>query len=164
MSAITTTGRENRLKFDERVGAYLVDVVIYVFLIWVLGKIFTEGGGFMRMLNPGKSATLAFILLYLLEAFKGASIGKMVLGQVICNADGSPASAQTLWLRFGVKTVGSLLLFVSLMIGTNEVAELLGVLGTGAGIAYGVGCWLVLGVSRMGLHDRIAKTAVFKAH
>lgn len=168
MSAIATEGRENRLKFDERVGSYLVDGVAFILLNWILTKILDEAGGSFNMFSPGsalasKSVTLAFLLMFSTEIFLKASPGKLLLGQRICHQDGTDATMPALLIRYAVKAGGYLLILLALFLESGELYSLLSSLGMGAVGAYSIGTLLVLGISRMGLHDRISKTAVFKA-
>jgi uncharacterized RDD family membrane protein YckC len=99
-----------------------------------------------------------FGFLYsLIEAFTGASPGKMVLKLKIGLEDGRNAPLGTYVSRWAVKYAGTLIGLVALMPGL----ALLGTIGSLAGFVIFIGCFLVLGDKRQALHDMAAKTAVF---
>ncbi len=100
-----------------------------------------------------------FVFLYsLIEAFAGASPGKMVLKLKVGFEDGRPASVSTWVARWAVKYAGTLLGVLALLPGLH----LLGTLASLATVVIFVGCFLVLGDKRQALHDIAARTAVFR--
>jgi uncharacterized RDD family membrane protein YckC len=81
----------------------------------------------------------------------------MLLGIKIANADRTLASLKTLSIRFFAKYFNYFLLLLYVM----SKIELFSVLQNIFGIVIFIGCFLVLSASRMALHDRIARTAVY---
>jgi uncharacterized RDD family membrane protein YckC len=99
------------------------------------------------------------VFLYgLIEAFTGASPGKMVLKLKVGHADGRRASVSTYAARWAVKYAGTLLGMLAMLPGLH----LLGTLALPAAVVIFVGCFLVLGDKRQALHDIAARTAVFR--
>jgi len=108
----------------------------------------------------GAMAALGGVVFFygLIEAFTGASPGKMVLKLKVGHEDGRRASVSTYAARWAVKYAGTLLGMVALLPGLH----LLGTLASLAGIVIFLGCFLVLGDKRQALHDVAARTAVFR--
>jgi uncharacterized RDD family membrane protein YckC len=101
----------------------------------------------------------AFVFLYsLIEAFTGASPGKMALGLKVGMEDGRCASVAVYARRWAVKFSGTLLGLLGALPGFHVVA----LLAPAAGLIVFVGCFLVLGDKRQSLHDVAAGTAVFR--
>ena len=175
---------DKRVGFGPRLGAALVDVVLIsiVSLLFggTLGALLGLGAGAIAgagSTEGGEAAAGAaaagaaigalggmaigiyvFGFLYsLIEAFTGASPGKMVLKLKIGLEDGRNAPLATYVARWAVKYAGTLLGMVALMPGL----ALLGTIGSLAGFVIFIGCFLVLGDKRQALHDLAAKTAVF---
>jgi uncharacterized RDD family membrane protein YckC len=99
------------------------------------------------------------VFLYgLIEAFTGASPGKMVLKLKVGHADGRRASVSTYATRWAVKYAGTLLGMLAVLPGLH----LLGTLALPVAVVIFVGCFLVLGDKRQALHDIAARTAVFR--
>jgi uncharacterized RDD family membrane protein YckC len=100
-----------------------------------------------------------FVFLYsLVEAFTGASPGKMILGLKVGTADGRRGGTALYLKRWAIKYSGTLLGLVGVLPGLH----ILGLLAPVAGVAIFVGCFLVLGDARQALHDLGAATAVFR--
>ena len=100
-----------------------------------------------------------FVFLYsLIEAFAGASPGKMLLKLKVGFEDGRQAPVSTYVARWAVKYAGTLLGVVALFPGLH----LLGPLAPLATVVIFLGCFLVLGDKRQALHDIAARTAVFR--
>ena len=166
---------EQRIGFGKRFGAWLLDVVICGILVATLGG--TIGGllgfgaaGFPTDVNDatagaamgavvGMVAALGVIALvyFLVEGFTGYTLGKLLLGIRVANEDGSQASVPTLLTRYAIKNINYILSIAALVTGI----QLLNTLGSVGGVVVFVGCFLVLGMSRQALHDRLAKTAVY---
>lgn len=99
------------------------------------------------------------VLLYsLIEAFTGASPGKMALGLKVGTADGKRGSTALYVKRWAIKYSGTLLG----LIGGLPGLHVLGLLGPVAGLVIFIGCFLVLGDARQALHDLGAASAVFR--
>jgi uncharacterized RDD family membrane protein YckC len=170
---------DKRVGFGPRLGAALLDVV----LITIVSLLF--GGTMGALLGLGAGAIAGagaeadgaaaagaaigavggmmigiyvFGFLYsLVEAFTGASPGKMVLKLKIGFEDGRNAPVPTYVARWAVKYAGTLIGLVALMPGLH----LLGTFGSLASFVIFIGCFLVLGDNHQALHDMAAKTAVF---
>jgi uncharacterized RDD family membrane protein YckC len=167
---------EQRIGFGKRLGALLLDCVIVGVLVVVLGG---AVGGMLGLTAEGLAAAgqpgamtgaamgamvgmmaaMAVIALvyFLMEGFTGYTLGKLILGIRIANEDGSQAGVSTLFARWALKNISSLLTVAAVITGI----ELFGVLGNVGGLVIFVGCFLVLGMSRQALHDRLVKTAVY---
>ena len=131
-------------------------------LSWSAGDTAAGGAALGAALGAviGAMAALGgFVFLYsLIEAFAGASPGKMVLKLKVGLEDGRQASVSTYVARWAVKYVGTLLGMVALLPGLR----LLGTLALPAAVVIFLGCFLVLGDKRQALHDIAARTAVFR--
>jgi uncharacterized RDD family membrane protein YckC len=171
---------DKRVGFGPRLGAALIDVVLVscVSLIFggALGALFGLGAGALAGAAGSEAGGAAaagaaigalggmMIGIYLfgfayslIEAFTGASPGKMLLKLKIGLEDGRSAPLQSYVSRWAVKYSGTLIGLVALLPGLH----LLGTLGSLAGFVIFIGCFLVLGDKRQALHDMAAKTAVF---
>lgn len=171
-----------RVGFGKRLGAYLLDFVaagiggsiIGMFAGATLAALFFAseagegmedaemlGGGIMGiiggMLGTVAGMMLIVLLIMLLEAFTGQTIGKMILGIKNGNDDGSAASTGTLVTRAAIKYIGTIL---PVLAGITGVA-MLGSIGSLAGLIVFIGFFFILGNKKQGFHDMIAKTAVF---
>lgn len=93
----------------------------------------------------------------LLEAFLGATVGKMLVGIKIGDADGTKAGLGKLFLRYALKNGAFLCALLAGLIGV----ELLTTVGGIWSLTWFLGCFLVLTQARQGLHDKIAGTAVY---
>ena len=171
---------DKRVGFGPRLGAALIDMVLIsiVSLLFggTLGALLGLGAGAIAGAGgegaQGAAAAGAAIgaiggmmigiyifgfLYSLIEAFTGASPGKMVLKLKIGFEDGRHAPVSTYVARWAVKYAGTLIGLVALMPGLH----LLGTLGSLASFVIFIGCFLVLGDKHQALHDMAAKTAVF---
>jgi uncharacterized RDD family membrane protein YckC len=168
-----------RVGFGRRTGAYLIDMLIYLFILVLAMKIFglldefanvfssmgdfssnpEEMQEYMKELNMRLYPLVLVIVFayYSMEIFFGQTLGKMLLGIKIANADRTLASLKTLSIRFFAKYFNYFLLLLYVM----SKIELFSVLQNIFGIVIFIGCFLVLSASRMALHDRIARTAVY---
>jgi uncharacterized RDD family membrane protein YckC len=116
-------------------------------------------GAFLGAVLGAMAAFSVFSFLYsLIEAFTGASPGKMLLRLKVGLEDCRPAPVGTYLARWIVKYSGSVLGLVGVVPGLHVV----GLLASAAGLAVFLGCFLVLGDKRQALHDLAAKTAVFR--
>jgi uncharacterized RDD family membrane protein YckC len=172
---------EKRVGFGPRLGAALIDMVAVgvagVLVGGTIGGLLGGGAGPLAgaagdQAAGGSAAGAAigaalgimaalggFVFLYsLIEAFSGASPGKMVLKLKIGVEDGRQASTPTCVARWAVKFAGTLLGMAALIPGLH----VLGTLGSLASVVIFLGCFLVLGDKRQALHDVAAGTAVFR--
>jgi len=168
-----------RIGFGRRLGAYLIDFVIYSFLLVTAMSIFGILDDFASLMtisqdlggNPeelqiymkdlyARFYPLVLVIAfayYSMEIFFAQTVGKMVLGIKIANSDRTQASLGTLIKRFMAKYFNYFLLLLYIL----TSIEIFSTLQTIFGIVIFIGCFLALSQSRMALHDRIAKTAVF---
>lgn len=96
-------------------------------------------------------------IIFLPEAFFGASPGKMIFGIRVRKIDGQKASLKLLILRYALKTIGAWGLMVSLIVANMYLAAFSFV----AGCLVLVGSLLAIGPSKLTLHDRLVGTAVY---
>jgi uncharacterized RDD family membrane protein YckC len=174
-------GMEKRVGFGQRAAAALIDLAVVAIVGFVAGAAIGGmlggwiGGALGESAGAGASSGAlgaaigavlgavaafgGFVFLYsLIEAFTGASPGKMVLGLKVGTADGRPGSAGLYAKRWAIKYSGTLLGLLGALPGLHVI----GLLAPAAGVAVFVGCFLVLGDKRQALHDLGAATAVFK--
>jgi len=117
-----------------------------------------QAGGLMGILLGVLIALPVFGTVYaLLEAFTGATVGKMLLGIKIGDANGTKAGLGKLLVRYALKNGTFLCALLAGIIGV----ELLNKVGTVWGLIWFLGCFLTLTQARQGLHDKIAGTAVY---
>lgn len=174
--------RERRVGFGTRLAAALVDLVIVGVIGFgagaALGSIL--GGGLGSALGGSSQDSAAsgaaigaalgavlgavaafggFVFLYsLIEAFTGASPGKMLLRLKVGTADGRRGTLRLYVTRWAIKYAGTLLG----LLGAIPGLHVLGLLAPAAGVVVFVGCFLALGDRRQALHDLGASTAVFR--
>lgn len=173
----------SRAGFGLRLAASLLDLVLIVIGGVLIGSVFgallgsifgemlgsfesasgqtisgAQAGGFFGGLLGSLIGISVFGALYnLLEGFTGATVGKMLIGLKIGDADGTNAGSGQLFFRYLLKNIA----FVcSLLAGILGIAILTKV-GYVLGFIWFLGCFLVLRRSRQGLHDMIAGTAVY---
>lgn len=167
---------EKRVGFGARLTAFLIDglaiVVVGVVAGGLTGAVIGSGadaaGGdetaaaFARALGVLGGAVagvyLVAVLYGLIEAFTGASPGKMALKLKIGYQDGRPAPVRTYLTRWAVKNGGVILWAAGVLTGSGPVA----MLGWLVSLAVFLGCLLVLGDRRQAIHDMAATTAVFR--
>lgn len=95
----------------------------------------------------------------LTEVLLAASFGKMMLGIMIANADGTSASTSTLVIRWLAKTGLAYLLLIFTFFSSATIFQTLYYIV--AVVAF-IGYFLMFGANRQALHDIIAKTAVYR--
>lgn len=173
---------ERRVGFGPRLAAALIDAVIVAVVGVVVGGAVGGmlGGGLGSVLggaSPDGAASGAavgaalgavlgavaafggFVFLYsLIEAFTGASPGKMLLKLRVGTADGRRGSPALYVRRWAIKYSGTLLGLVGAVPGLQVV----GLLAPAAGAIIFVGCFFALGDRRQALHDLGAATAVYR--
>ena len=172
---------EKRVGFGPRLAACLIDLLIVGIVGFVAGAAIggmlggwiggalggSEGAGSSSgALGAAIGAALGvvaafggFVFLYsLIEAFTGASPGKMILGLKVGTDDGRRGSSALYVKRWAIKYSGTVLG----LLGAIPGLHILGLLAPAAGIIVFIGCFLVLGDKRQALHDVAATTAVFR--
>lgn len=171
-----------RIGFGRRLGAYLLDIIVALVGGGVIG-IFAGasltalffasemnegmeeaealGGGMVALLGgflgTFAGAMLIILVIMLLEAFTGQTIGKMMLGIKNGDEDGATASSGKLITRAAVKYIGTILALIAGLTGVVMVSTI----GSLLGFAVFIGYFFILGDKKQGFHDMIAKTAVF---
>jgi len=174
---------ESRVGFGLRLVASLIDVVLMIIGGLIIGALFggilggllgsslgplegasgeqisgAQAGGAFGMAIGSFLGILVFGPLYaLLEAFTGATIGKMLIGIKIGDADGTKAGIGKLLLRYVIKNIAFVSSIVAGIIGIALISKIGGILG----IVWFFGCFLALTSARQGLHDMIVQTAVY---
>ena len=173
-----------RKGFGPRLGALLIDtvftiiggVVVGVVLGGTLGALAGSGAAANEGLSAEEAEAAAvvagvlgglfgiilgvalFAILYgLIEAFSGASPGKMLIGMKIANADGTAASIGKFFGRYAIKNVAMLLALASGLTGVAALNTVGGLLG----LVVFVGCFFALGSAKQALHDSIVGSAVY---
>lgn len=171
---------ETRIGFGRRLGAYLIDVVIVIGLGYILASLagnylenFVDFSKFneqqldalnskpimwtLSVIMPIAAILMGF-LYNLIEGFTGYTLGKYALGIQIGNQDGTKATQGKLMIRFAIKNISSIFGLVGLAVMVNMVNTI----GSILGFVIIIGCFFVLGESKLALHDMIAKTAVYR--
>jgi len=172
-----------RIGFGKRLGAYVLDLVFSGIIGGTIGTFAgasitalffaaemnegmaeaeAMGGADVMGMIGGALGTIAgmylvLLLIMLMEAFTGQTIGKMILGIKNGDDQGGPAASGKLITRAGLKYIGTIL---ALLAGLTGLA-FLSTLGSLLGFAIFIGCFFVLADKRQAFHDMIAKTAVY---
>jgi uncharacterized RDD family membrane protein YckC len=174
---------EKRVGFELRLAAALIDLAILAVVGFVAGAVIGGMlGGWVGGASGGSSGGIGsaspaalgaavgavlgamaafggFVFLYsLIEAFTGASPGKMFLGLKVGSGDGRRGSPALYVKRWALKYSGTLLG----LLGAIPGLHVLGLLAPAAGLVIFIGCFLSLGDRRQALHDLGAATAVFR--
>ncbi len=180
-------GVDRRVGVLRRWLAFSLDGILVMLLSLAAGLVggAVFGDGLGALLGPSGIVGAAFVLFALLlgwpalvgamdvagfvlpflgtaytltEALGGFSLGKLLLGLRIRNADGARAGLGQLFGRYVVKNVLYLLAMLALLSGI-EVLRAVG--GLGALLVW-VGCLFAFGAARQALHDRAFGTAVYR--
>lgn len=169
-----------RIDFGKRLGAYILDAIFNLVGGIIIGLIAgatlaayffndlsvnmgeDDIGGLIIGVIGGMLGTIAGMLItaalnILLEALTGQSIGKMILGIINRNEDGSIANTLTLMLRAAIKYISTTMFILFLITGESS---LIGI-GQFAGFVVFIGFFFILGEKKQGFHDMISKTAVY---
>ena len=173
---------EKRVGFGPRFAAALIDMGVVAVVGFVagatiggllgrgigsaLGGASADGASSGAAIGAAVGAVLGavaafggFVFLYsLVEAFTGASPGKMALGLKVGLEDGRRAGTGVYARRWAIKYSGTLLGLLAALPGL----QIVGLIAPVAGVVVFAGCFLVLGDKRQALHDMAAKTAVFR--
>ncbi len=173
----------SRSGFGIRLGAYLIDALIMAIIIYTVAYIFATifvqgvedavkagevitredavvvGEGFIDMLMKMIWGVVIGSLLYtLIEGITGASPGKMMLGLKIGNAHGGQAATGALIIRWAVKNISYICLF---LLAATQVS-IFGLFVNIGLLFLLISSLMALRASKQALHDDIAGTAVFK--
>jgi uncharacterized RDD family membrane protein YckC len=175
---------EQRIGFGKRLGALLLDCVLVFVLAWVGagtiggmlgGAAATAAVGAMSAADSTAAAmamvggllgtvfamAIAFALIgtvyFLVEGFTGFTLGKLILGIRIANADGTAAGVPTLLGRYLLKNCNLVLSLIGFVVGVHALVTL----GRLGGLIIFVGCFFTLGTAKQAFHDMIMKTAVY---
>lgn len=158
-----------RVGFGPRFGAIVIDNIAVLVAGLVLGVI-----GALLLASDARSpaeaksrlevgamigANLAIVLYSLWEGITGAAAGKLAVGIVIANDDGTRAPTGVLMTRWLYKSGVVGVLGLS---GSVPGAEFMAVLSVLLGLVVICGCFAVFGESRQALHDMLAHTAVYR--
>lgn len=103
-------------------------------------------------------ASLVAVIYGLAEGLFGRALGKLLLGLRIADASGRAASVPRMLGRMAVKQSGTLMTAMAMVTGSYFIGELSQI----PALAIGLGFLLVLGHKRQALHDRAARTAVYR--
>ncbi|HRP01928.1 MAG TPA: RDD family protein [Candidatus Kapabacteria bacterium] len=160
-----------RVGFGRRLGAYIIDYLIYSLVFAIVLIVTGRGDEFLDAMGSAGTidytelsriassiAPLALtisIIYYSLEAFIGATLGKLTLGIKIASSDRTEAPIAKLLIRFAVKNINTLIAIVGLMI------PAISFVGTITGTIVFIGFFFILNRKKQGFHDLAADTAVF---
>ena len=166
-----------RTDFGTRLGAYLLDFVFmggfgFVVSIFVgfVGIAFFEssnnssnvsdalGGFFIWLISLFWALFIGAFLYNLIEAFTGASLGKMVVGIKIGTQDAQTAFIGRYIVRALLKNFQYILILLTIYTDNEVFIEVMQLYY----LFFIVSCFLALGQDRLTLHDRIVGTAVYK--
>ena len=170
-----------RIGFGRRLGAYMLDALVVTVVGVILGLLVGEqlapilfgeqlaqfeelyshiGSKFVDILYTtmeiASGTSIVGLSLIVMEGAFGQSYGKMILKIKNTNVDGSPASAQKLWIRALLKYGASL---ISLIAGIASLT-FLGWIANLWGIVIFIGFFMVFADNKQTIHDMIAKTVV----
>ena len=174
-----------RIGFSSRLGAAALDWIFAGVFAGVLAAIFgvlglgaggalgiavedqaemegvLEAAGLGALLGALLGLISGFVIGYflysLIEAFTGASPGKMALGFKVGNEDGRAGDTGLYLKRWAIKNASSVFSMVALLTGLVFLEPF----GTLIGVVMFFGCFLALSEERQALHDKIAKTAIY---
>jgi uncharacterized RDD family membrane protein YckC len=166
-----------RADFGTRLGAYLLDLVFmggfgFVVSIFVgfVGIAFFEssnnssnfsdavGGFFIWLISLFWALFIGAFLYNLVEAFTGASLGKMVVGIKIGTQDAKTAFIGRYIARALLKNFQYILILLSIYTDNEIFVEVMQLYY----LFFIVSCAFALSPDRLTLHDRIVSTAVYK--
>ena len=170
-----------RVGFGRRLGAYLLDGLIVLVFGSVVGVLvgdtlsnlffsaqlgqfdqlydvlgYEYEGMISKMTSLSAGISVTGLSLFFMEGAFGQSFGKMMLGIINTNVDGSSATATKLWMRSFFKYGASI---IPLIAGVSGVAFLNPVASLWSLIIF-IGFFFALGDNKQTIHDMIAKTVV----
>jgi uncharacterized RDD family membrane protein YckC len=171
-----------RAGFGRRLGAALVDAVIWIIIIVIaatlsgaydvifdlnisLADLSNEAfmSEFETILEDSSQKFAPIFLLisfayFLCDVFFAATIGKMIFGIRIATSDRIKATLSQLFLRFSIRNIYLYFVLLSFM----SSLQFFETIGFVIGICLMIGIFFVLAEKRQAFHDMIADTAVFK--
>lgn len=100
---------------------------------------------------------IVFLVYWLTEAFFGRTLGKLILGVRVMNADGERAVVATYFLRYFIKNLPWMLILIGIL---ARVPALFPAAGVGAMVIL-VGSFAMIGREKRALHDFASNTAVY---
>ena len=115
------------------------------------------GAGIGAIVGLISGYVIGYFLYSLIEAFTGASPGKMVLGYKVGNEDGSAGDLSLYLKRWAIKNASSVFSILALLTGLVFLEPI----GSLIGVVMFFGCFLALTDQCQALHDKIAKTAIY---
>lgn len=173
-----------RIGFGLRLLAALIDGVVIVVLGSIVGSVLggvlgagtgaaiasgaapddaakaaALGGIFAAVAGAALGIAVLGVVWLIWEGLTGQALGKMLLKIRIKSEDGTNAGVDKLLTRAAIKHSNELLG----LIGALTHISIFNNLASLAGLVIFIGCFFVLGQSRQALHDKLAKTAVYKA-
>ena len=177
---------EKRIGFGPRLGAYVIDIVFVWVLAGILSRVSTSWMAVLaqqqvdglissnpffaqiytpEMLSMVVATTrisliciFAELIYFSTEIFLGASVGKMLLGLKIANADGGNASVGALIGRYLLKHVKRACTVLSFF----ALAAVFNFFGSLFGFVIFIGCFFAAGDRHQALHDMMCHTIVVK--
>ncbi len=177
---------EKRIGFGPRLAAYVIDIVFVWILAGLIGRLATTFMAVQaqaqvdelmasnamlaqiytpEMLSMVVAATrisliciFAELIYFSTEIFLGASVGKMLLGLKIANADGGNASVGALIGRYLLKHVKRACTVLSFF----ALAAVFNFIGSLFGFVIFIGCFFAAGDRHQALHDMVCKTIVVR--
>jgi len=142
-----------RVTFGPRLGAGIVDAGVGLLIIAIFTNLSTWDAS-----TGERAAWLGVAVYFLVEVLTGASVGKHVLGYRVATTRATVPSAATMLLRYALK-YGWLLLAAAGMYACHEGTFVFASVWCDI---IGIGSFASIAESRQALHDRIAKTAVYR--
>lgn len=180
MEIVSEINTPERVGFGTRFGALIIDIVIISVIAFIIGMVgFTSGillggaagagigqtpesaigGSIFGAVTGFVAGTLLATFIYsLLEAFTGLTIGKLLLGILIRNENGSEGNTQLYLKRWAIKNMGTLCNIAALFMHISFISTI----GSLCSVAIFIGCFLALRDNKQTLHDLLAKTAVYR--
>lgn len=177
---------EKRIGFGPRLGAYVIDIVFVWVLAGILSRVSTSWMAVLaqqqvdalvssnpffaqiytpEMLSMVVATTrisliciFAELIYFSTEIFLGASVGKMLLGLKIANADGGNASVGALIGRYLLKHVKRVCTVLAFLVLTG----VFNFFGSLFGFVIFIGCFFAAGDRHQALHDMLCHTVVVR--
>ena len=157
-----------RVGFGPRLLALIIDAVIIFIVVGIIGALSGSGKNIdpqefssifsdpSRFMNP---VQIIIVLLYTsMEFLLAATPGKMISKMKMKGASGIHAALPVLLTRWVIKQSANILSFVFII----THIQFIWVLQSLAGLVIFIGCFFALGKNKQALHDRLAKTGVYK--
>jgi len=163
---------EYRVGFGRRLFAFILDYLIYTLIFLVALVLSGKINDVVNIASMGtldineiteisKSilplALIVSLIYYSLEAFIGATLGKLTLGIKIGNLNRENATINQLLLRYSIKNINVLLSLIGLI----PALSFLNSIGSLLGIIVFIGYFFIFSEKKQALHDKIANTAVY---